>query len=128
MLLGIILLKSRVLGIALRTEKHTGQSQDRSNRGLSVYLRYGTMRCGKSLCLAARIRLMFAVDNLQTHQPMRHGLAIKTPESHPVKCRGCHRTVHVILSDRYPPCFHYLEQRADCPEIQTRRRRSEGNL
>jgi hypothetical protein len=34
----------------------------------------------------------------------------------------------VILSDRYPPCFHYFEQQADCPEIQTRRRRGEGNL
>jgi formylglycine-generating enzyme required for sulfatase activity len=36
--------------------------------------------------------------------------------------------VHVILSDRYPPCFHYFEQQGDCPEIQTRRRKGEGNL
>jgi formylglycine-generating enzyme required for sulfatase activity len=36
--------------------------------------------------------------------------------------------VHVILSDRYPPCFHYFEQQADCSEMQTRRRKGEGNL
>jgi formylglycine-generating enzyme required for sulfatase activity len=59
---------------------------------------------------------------------MRRGLAIKAPESHPVKCRGCQRTVRVILSDRYPPCFHHFEQQADCPQIQLRRRKGEGNL
>jgi formylglycine-generating enzyme required for sulfatase activity len=59
---------------------------------------------------------------------MRHRLAVKAPESHPIKCRGCSRTVKVILSDCFPPRFHYFGQQVDCPEIRSRRQGGEGSL
>jgi formylglycine-generating enzyme required for sulfatase activity len=49
-------------------------------------------------------------------------------ESHPVKCRGCHRTVLVAVSGLHPPCFRNLEQQAECPEVQARRRSNGGML
>jgi formylglycine-generating enzyme required for sulfatase activity len=49
-------------------------------------------------------------------------------ESHPVKCRGCHRTVFVAVSNLHPPCFRNFEQQAECPEVQARRRSNGGML
>jgi formylglycine-generating enzyme required for sulfatase activity len=48
-------------------------------------------------------------------------------ESHPVTCRGCHRTVLVAVSDLHPPCFRHFEEQAECPEIQARKR-SNGSM
>src|SRR5215472_1475166 len=43
-------------------------------------------------------------------------------ESHPVKCRGCHRTVLVAVSNLHPPCFRNFEEQAECPEVLARKR------
>jgi formylglycine-generating enzyme required for sulfatase activity len=49
-------------------------------------------------------------------------------ESHPVKCRGCHRTVLVAVSNLHPPCFRNFQQQAECPEVQARKRSDGGTL
>jgi formylglycine-generating enzyme required for sulfatase activity len=49
-------------------------------------------------------------------------------ESHPVKCKGCHRTMLVAVSDLHPPCFRNFDEQAECPEIQARRRANRGML
>jgi len=49
-------------------------------------------------------------------------------QSHPVPCGRCGRTVAVAVGDRHPPCFRHVEEQAECPEIQERRRRGEGML
>jgi len=44
-----------------------------------------------------------------------------TMESHVVRCRQCHRTRVVAVSDLRPPCFRNIEEQAECPEILQRR-------
>src|SRR3954454_20918751 len=48
------------------------------------------------------------------------GMAM-TMESHVVRCRQCHRTRVVAVSDLRPPCFRNIEEQAECPEILERR-------
>ena len=58
---------------------------------------------------------------------MRQIAPLDGPQTHPVRCQGCRNTVSILVSDSYPPCFHYLEQQAQCPELQRRRRSNDDS-
>src|SRR5215470_18509473 len=58
---------------------------------------------------------------------MRQIAPLNGPQTHPVTCQGCRNTVSILVSDSYPPCFHYLEQQAQCPELQRRRRSNDDS-
>src|SRR3954453_15567801 len=55
------------------------------------------------------------------------GMAM-TMEPHVVRCRQCHRTRVVAVSDLRPPCFRNIEEQAECPEILQRRSSGDETL
>src|SRR5215470_17904126 len=50
------------------------------------------------------------------------------PETRPVTCLRCHKTVLVLISDLHPTRFRHAEEQSACPEIQERRLHGEQIL